>query len=70
MRSDFGNRDGALGTNLDAGLATQTLIGLNRLGLAVNQFIYLRGARVNALLIANTLILVNYDLPHGSNLLK
>jgi hypothetical protein len=70
MKSDFGNRDGSLGANLDTGLAAQTLIRLNRLGLAIHQFIYLCGARVYALLITNTFILVNYDLPHGSNLLK
>jgi hypothetical protein len=69
MKSDFGNRDGPLRANLDAGLATQALIGLYRLGLAVNQLIYLRGARVYTLFIANTFILINYDLPHDVNLL-
>lgn len=60
----FGNGDCALGADLNTGLATKTFIHLYRLGLAVDQFQNLCGARIYTFLITSTLIFVNNNFKH------
>jgi hypothetical protein len=66
MQSDFGNGDGAFGANFNTGLATQTFVGVDRLGLAALHFKNLSGASVYTLFITRTFIFVNNDFPHGT----
>jgi hypothetical protein len=65
-KSDFGNGDGTFGANLDTGLATQALVGINRLGLAVPHLENLSGASVYTLFITRTFVFVDNDFPHGT----
>ena len=67
-QSDFVDSDGAFVANLDAGLAAQALVGVDRVGLAVNDLQHLTGAGADAFLVARALVLVDNDLvAHGES---
>jgi hypothetical protein len=66
MQSEFGHGDGAFGANFNTGLATQTFVGVDRLGLAALHFKNLSGASVYTLFITGTFVFVNNDFPHGT----
>jgi len=65
VRSDFGNGDGAFGTHLNAGFATQAFIGMYGLGLAALHFENLSGTGAYALFITGTFVFIYNDFPHG-----
>jgi len=66
VRSDFGNGDCAFGANFDAGLATQALVGIYRLSLAILHLKNLRRASIDTFFITGTFIFINNDLPHDT----
>jgi len=66
VRSDFGNGESAFGAHLNAGLATQALIGMHRLGLAALHLENLCGASVYTLFITVTFVFIDNDFPHDT----
>ena len=66
MKSDFSNGDSTFWANFDAGLATQALIAIYRLGLAVLHLENLRRTSIDTFFITGTFIFINNDFPHDT----
>lgn len=64
--SHFGHGNGTLRTNLDTGLATETLINLNRFGLPIFKFENLCGTGIHAFFTTGTFVLINYNFKHDT----
>jgi hypothetical protein len=62
--SDFRHGNGTFRADLDAGLATEALVGFDRLSFAVHHLEDLGRACCYTFFIADTLIFVYYDLKH------
>jgi hypothetical protein len=60
----FFNRDSLSLADLHAAFTTQALIGINRIGLAINHLEHIHWANVYTFLVAIALILVNCYFPH------
>jgi hypothetical protein len=67
-RLHFGDSDGTFRADLYTGFTTKTLIGLNRLGLAVNHLENLCRAGIHTFLITDTLVFIYNYFPHLPNL--
>jgi hypothetical protein len=65
-KSDFGNGDSAFRTYFNAGLATQTLVGVDGIGLATLHLKNLSRTGIYTLFITRTLIIIYNDFPHGT----
>jgi hypothetical protein len=61
--SNLVHGNGTFRANLNAGLATETLVLVNRIGLAVYQLQHPGWTGVNAFLITRALVLVDFHLP-------
>jgi hypothetical protein len=56
--------DCVLFTNFHTAFATEAFVLVHRVCLAVDQFINIHGANIDAFSVASALVLVNRNLPH------
>jgi hypothetical protein len=58
------NRDGFSFADLHAAFTTQTLLGIHRIGLAINHLEHIHWANVHTFLVGIALVLINSYFPH------
>jgi hypothetical protein len=58
------NRNSVSFADLYAAFTTQALVGIHRVGLAINHFENIHWANVHTFLVAIALFLINFDFPH------